>query len=156
MSAKIRNFSILALAGLLLASCAATSFPTFVKPGTTADRVSRDSAACDIEANRLFPAANFPVVFPYATVGYYPGAWGWGGGATITTTDVNANMRIQHRNQCMRVKGYTPYTFPICTTAQMNGQSFAPLTRSPTPSPNICAARLDGGGRALIDLTNPL
>ena len=94
MSAKIRNFSILALAGLLLASCAATSFPTFVKPGTTADRVSRDSAACDIEANRLFPAANFPVVFPYATVGYYPGAWGWGGGATVSNRCCSRRRRV--------------------------------------------------------------
>lgn len=156
MLKKLRNIIALILSGLIVASCAATSFPTYVKPGATVDRVSRDSAACDVEANRLFPAANFPVVYPYATVGYYPGAWGWGGGATITTTDVNASMRIQHRNQCMRVKGYTPYTFPICTSAQMNGQSFAPLTRSPVPSPNICAVPVEGGGRALIDLTMPL
>lgn len=152
MSGNLRFISVFAVFGLVLCGCTSSSYQAYIKPGTGVDRANRDRAECDVEANRLFPSANFPQTYPTGGIGYYGG--GWGGGISIVhTTDVNAGMRNQHRNQCMRVKGYEPYTFPNCTTDQMAGQSYAPLTRSPTPSPNICAVTLEGGGRALIDLS---
>ncbi|MGX9350306.1 hypothetical protein ACS3QZ_03805 [Shimia sp. W99] len=155
MYKNTKLFSALALVAMVLAGCSSNSYSAYIKPGTGVDRVNRDRAECDIEANRLFPAANFPQTIPYGGVGYYGGGWGWGGGI-VTSTDVNANMRNQHQTQCMRLKGYEPYTFPVCTSDQLAGRSYAPLTRSPTPSANICAVTTEGGGRALIDLSRPL
>ena len=155
MRKNVKLFSALALVAFALTGCASSSYPAYVKPGTSVDRVNRDRAECDLEANRLFPAANFPQTIPYGGIGYYGGGWGWGGGI-VTTSDVNANMRNQHRTQCMRLKGYEPYTFPNCTSDQLAGRSYAPLKKSPTPSANICAVSTEGGGRALIDLSRPL
>ncbi|SHJ23784.1 hypothetical protein SAMN05444000_106103 [Shimia gijangensis] len=154
MGNKLRVFGALTMVGVLAAGCASTSYQAYVKPGTGVDRVNRDRAECDVEANRLFPSANFPQTYPYGTVGYYGGGWG-GGIGVIHSTDVNAGMRNQHRNQCMRLRGYEPYVFPNCTTEQLAGRSYAPLTRSPSPSPNICAVTLEGGERALVDLSKP-
>lgn len=158
---NVRNFVMMLSAGLFLASCAATSYPAFVKPGTSVDRVNRDLAECDVEANRLFPAAVFTSSHGYGGYGTgYRGGYGTGGylgwGTTITATDVNAGMRNDHRTQCMRLKGYAPYTFPVCTQEQLAGRSYAPLPTSPKPSPSICAVSSPNGGRALIDLSKPL
>ncbi|WP_127112180.1 hypothetical protein [Shimia sediminis] len=143
------------LSALMLAGCTSSSYQTYLKSGYSVERVNRDRAECDVEANRLFPAANWPQTYPTATVGYWGGGWG-GAVGVIHTTDVNAGMRAQHRTQCMRTKGYTPYTFPRCTQDQMAGQSYAPITRSPQPSETICALDVQGGGWTLIDLSKPL
>lgn len=159
MGKNLKILSVLAISGLFLTGCTSTSYQAYIKPGTGVDRVNRDRAECDLEANRLFPSANFPQTYPTGHIGYYGGGYGggWGGGIGIVhTTDVNAGMRNQHRTQCMRVKGYEPYTFANCTTDQLAGRSYAPLTRSPKPSENICAVTVEGGGRALIDLSKPL
>lgn len=155
MSKNLRIIGALAISGLILSGCASSGYQAYIKPGIGVDRANRDRAECDIEANRLFPSANFPQTYPTGNIGYYGGGW-VGGIGIVHTTDVNAGMRNQHRNQCMRVKGYEPYTFPNCTTDQMAGHSYAPLTRSPTPSPTICAVKVEGGGRTLIDLSRPL
>lgn len=155
MVGKRRVFGALAICSMALAGCTPSSHVVYLKPGATADRMTRDQAECDVEANRLFPSANFPSTYPYGTIGYYGGGWSYGVGV-VHTTDVNASMRDQHRVQCMRVKGYEPYVFPNCTSEQMAGRSYAPLTRSPKPSASICAIALEDGGRALIDLSKPL
>ncbi|MEP2530515.1 hypothetical protein [Shimia sp.] len=152
-----RIISVLAATCMLLSACSATSYSAFINPGTPVDRVSRDRAECDVESNRLFPAAVFTNSFPTGTYGgyrgHYPGFWGYGG--SISQTDVNAGMRNQHRTQCMRLKGYEPYTFPVCSQEQLGGRAYAPLNRSPAPTPSICAVTLQGGGIALIDLSKP-
>lgn len=159
MVINLRVFNALVICGLVLGGCNSTTYQAYIKPGTGVDRVNHDRAECDVEANRLFPAANFPNTVPYGTIGYNGGGWGggWGGGISIVhTADVNAGMRNQHRSQCMRLKGYEPYVFPVCTTEQLTGHTFAPLTRSPKPNGSICAVTLEGGARALIDLEKPL
>lgn len=158
MGQNLRLISSLFLTCVLVAGCTSSSYRAYIKPGAGVERVNRDRAACDVEANRLFPSANFPNTYPYGTLGYYGGGWGggWGYGiGVVHTTDVNAGMRNQHRDQCMRLKGYEPYTFPNCTTEQLAGRSYKPLTRSPKPSESICAVSLEGGGRALVDLSKP-
>lgn len=155
MMKNLRFISAFVISSAVLAGCSASGYQVFLKPGAGVDRVNRDRAECEVEANRLFPSANFPNTIPYGTLGYYGGGWGYGVGI-IHTTDVNAGMRNDHRNQCMRVKGYEPYVFPVCTSEQLAGGSFAPLIRSPKPSPTICAVTVEGGGRALIDLSKPL
>ncbi len=146
---------LLISATLGLSGCMSNSYQAFIKPGASVDRTNQDQVACSVEANKLFPAANFPQTTPYGNVGYYGGGWGWGVGI-VHTTDVNSGMRNQHRAQCMQLKGYKPVSFPICTQQQLAGRSYAPLTRAPAQSDNICAIKIDGGGRALVDITKPL
>lgn len=148
----ISGFVVLAT---ILGGCTSNSYQAYLKPGASVDRTNNDRAACQVEANQLFPAANWPNTYPTATVGYWGGGWG-GGIGIVHTTDVNAGMRAQHVTQCMRTKGYNPYTFPRCTQEQTAGQSFAPITRSPQPSDSICAVQVQGGGWTLIDLSKPL
>ncbi|WP_299350511.1 hypothetical protein [uncultured Shimia sp.] len=155
MRVYLRFLSVLTVSALILTGCTSNSYQAFLKPGASVDRVNRDRAECDVEANQLFPAANWPNTYPTATVGYWGGGWG-GGIGIVHTSDVNSGMRNQHRNQCMRIKGYEPNTFPRCTSEQLASGSFAPITRSPQPSPSICAVTLEGGGWTLIDLSKPL
>lgn len=150
-----RVFSTFFACAVLLAACTSSSYQAYLKTGTSVDRVNRDRAECDVEANRLFPAANWPRTYPTATVGYWGGGWG-GSFGVVHTSDVNAGMRAEHRTQCMRTKGYTPHAFPRCTQDQMAGRSYAPIERSPTPSETICAIDVQGGGWTLIDLSKPL
>lgn len=150
-----RIICVFSVSLVTLAGCTSNSYQAFLKPGVSVDRANRDRANCEVEANRLFPAANWPTTHPTGTIGYWGGGWG-GTIGVVHTSDVNASMRAQHRTQCMRTKGYAPHTFPRCTQEQMAGQSFAPLRRSPQPSETICALAVEGGGWALIDLSKPL
>ncbi|MEQ9693324.1 hypothetical protein [Shimia sp. SDUM112013] len=159
MPAFSRLCVFLTLGAVGLGGCAAPTYQTFTKAGARDATVAQDQTACNVEANRLFPAANYPVTYPgsggfYGT-GYYGG--GWGLGVTyVGSTDVNAGMRNQHRSDCMRLKGYTPVTYPVCTTAQLDGRSYAAATGAPAPAPNICAVRRQGAAPVLIDLNKPL
>lgn len=151
----IRAICWVSVASVLMSGCAATNFDTYYRKGVSESRSQRDRATCDVEANQLFPAANFPANQP---TGYLSaGTWGWGLGVSmVQTQDVNAGMRNQHRVQCMTIKGYTPLSVPYCTSQQLSGANYAPVKPSATPSGNICAARLDGGGVVVVDLDKPL
>jgi len=158
MSAFKRSFCCAVFALVVLGGCGATSYQTYAKNGASTAAVSRDQTECSVEANRLFPAANFPTTYPsggYYGTGYYNG--GWGLGVTyVGSTDVNAGMRNAHRNDCMRLKGYTPVVYPICTNDQLGGASYAPATGAPAPAPNICAVAQKDARPVLVDLSKPI
>ncbi|PSL17338.1 hypothetical protein [Shimia abyssi] len=149
-----RLFVTITACAVALTACAPTHFSGFVNPGTNVDTVNRDTAECDVEANTLFPAAVFTSTSYGGGYGYSPGYWG-GWGSTVTARDVNAGMRNNHRTQCMALRGYQPYSFPICTQEQLAGRSYAPLSKSPTPGPTICVVT-SPNGNMLIDLSKPI
>lgn len=147
-----------------LAGCAPTSYSGYAKSGVSRDAAIKDDTTCSVEANRLFPAATFAssVYGGYSsgyggyvggTWGGYPGAWG---SNQVHLNDANAGLRAEHRRDCMTLKGYTPVTHPVCTKAQLNGQSYAAVPGAPKPAPNICAVRTPGDRVALIDLNTPI
>ncbi len=138
---------------LALTACTSTSVHTFTKPDTPIAVVAQSETECRVEANRLFPAANFPQHLPVS--GYY-GYGGWGISGHIQTTDVNSGMRAEHYRDCMTIQGYQPVTHPICTQAQLGGQMYQSVDYVPAPNPNICAVRHQGGSSSLIDLSKPL
>ena len=148
----------------VVASCAPTTFSGYAKPEVSRETAALDDTACSVEANRLFPAANFTTTvysgyhggyggYAGAYWGGYPGYWG---GSHVQIRDANASMRAEHRRDCMTLKGYKAVTHPICTSEQLNGRSYAAVPGAPIPAPNICALRAQGGGIALIDLNKPL
>lgn len=148
-----------AVLAITLVGCGPTSHISYAKPGTSTDAATRAFATCRQEANALFPAA----IFTESTPGYggyspyYGGGYPAWGGSYVRATDANAPLRAQHLGDCMTLKGYTRVIHPICTTAQLGGRQYQPLSKPPTTtSPSICAIRTEGGGSTLIDLTKPI
>mmetsp|Transcript_27841 Transcript_27841/g.51969 ORF Transcript_27841/g.51969 Transcript_27841/m.51969 type:complete len:160 (+) Transcript_27841:92-571(+) len=159
----MRTAALISIFGLCLTACSPTSYSGFAKPGVTRETASRDDTACSVEANQLFPAANFTTTvysgYHGGYGGYVGGQWGYPGywgGSHVQMRDANASMRAEHRRDCMTLKGYTSATHPICTDEQLSGRQFAPIKGAPNPAPNLCAIRGQGGGIALVDLNEPL
>ncbi|CUH53558.1 hypothetical protein J7382_05020 [Shimia sp. R11_0] len=154
----------MAAAAIAVAGCSPTTYSGFSHPSASRETASRDDTACSVEANQLFPAANFTTTvyggFHGGYGGYAGGYWGgypgYWGGSHVQMRDANASMRAEHRQDCMTLKGYTPVTHPICTEAQLNGQNYRPISGAPKPAPNICAIRAQSGGVALVDLNAPV
>ncbi|SFK63794.1 hypothetical protein [Shimia haliotis] len=151
----------LALIGLTLSACGPTSHVSYTKPNVSNNTANRNFVECRQEANALFPAAIFTESVPgyggyggyYGGSPYYPG---WGG-SYVQASDANAPLRAQHLSDCMTLKGYQRQVHPICTSAQLDGRQYQPVTRPPaSAAANICAARTQGGGTTLIDLSKPL
>lgn len=156
----MRTLVALGVLSMAVSACSPTSYSAFSKSGVSSNIASRDDTACSVEANRLFPAANFTTTVYGGYGGGYPGYWGgypgyWGGGH-VQVRDVNASMRAEHRRDCMALKGYRPATHPVCTEAQLAGRSYQPINGAPPPAAHICAVSAQGGGVALLDLSEPL
>lgn len=147
-----RVFCAIGLSAVLVASCSPTSYTGFSKPGVTQDTVSRDETACSVEANRLFPAANFTNTV-YGGYGTRGGFWA---GTSVQVNDANASIRAEHRRDCMTLKGYTPVIYPICTQSQLAGRNYQTVAGAPAPAPNICAIRTQNRTVAVIDLNKPV
>ncbi|GAA6178917.1 MULTISPECIES: hypothetical protein [unclassified Shimia] len=157
-----RIFCAIAMSATVLSGCGPTSYSGFAKPDASRETAARDDTACSVEANRLFPAANFTTTlyggYHGGYGGYVGGTWGYPGyygGSHVQMRDANASMRAEHRRDCMSLKGYSPATHPVCTEQQLGGRAFRPVAGAPQPAPNICAIRAQGGGVALVDLNNP-
>jgi hypothetical protein len=159
----MRTTIILTITALTLAACSPTSYSGFAKSGVSRETASRDDTACSVEANRLFPAANFTTTvytgYHGGYGGYVGGRWGYPGywgGSHVQMRDANASMRAEHRRDCMTLKGYSAVTHPMCTQEQLAGRQFLPVKGAPKPAPNLCAIRAQGGGVALVDLSKPI
>jgi len=154
-----RSTMSLCLVAALIAGCSSRSYQSFAKSGVSRNRMQQDATACQVEANRLFPAANFTTTinngWGYGGWAGYHGRGGYWGGATVESRDVNASMRSEHRTDCMRVMGYVPVTHPVCTDDQLAGRNFAAVSGAPAPAPNLCAVR-SNNTRVLVDLSKPL
>lgn len=150
----------LIVAAVILSGCSASTFNGFSKSGVDHATVSKDATECSVEANRLFPAATFTTSVSagyggggYGGYGRYGGGWG---GGQVQYRDANASMRAEHNRDCMSLKGYRPAQHPVCTTDQLAGRNYQAVDGAPRPAPNICALKVDGGGRVLVDLSVPL
>ncbi len=155
----IRTTSSLIVAAIILSGCSAKTFYGFSKSGVDHATVSHDATACSVEANRLFPAAvtTTSVYGGYGGGGYggYGHYGGWGA-SQVQFSDANASMRAEHNRDCMALKGYQSAPHPICTKDQLAGRNYQAIDGAPRPAPTICALKVEGGGRTLVDLTAPL
>ncbi|TCL09330.1 hypothetical protein BXY66_1375 [Shimia isoporae] len=154
----LRLSATLAILGIVVSACGPTSLVSYTKPNVSSDTANRNFVECRQEANALFPAAVFTQSVPgYGGYGaFYGGYPGWGG-SYIQARDANEPLRAQHLSDCMTLKGYRQVIHPICTREQLAGRQYQAVSRPPSgASPNICAARTQGGGSTLIDLSKPI
>ena len=140
---------------ILIAVAGCTSFGTYYKPGTTLEKIDRDTLSCRTRAEREVPPRIIidrnPVYGPPRTPGGPPVILYW----ETNYIDLNEGLRGRVRAQCMSDAGYERVTIPYCTEEQLAGKTFKPLAKTPQLDDAICAIRRDGK-RILIDLDKPL
>ena len=126
-----------------------TEFREMYKPGVTSTQRNIDQGACNSEAAQLYP--------PRIVTDWVPifNAEGKVVSHRVEQYDINQSRRTSGARSCMIAKGYTWATIPYCKDEQIAGRSFAPITKLPNFSENICGLRTDQG-RVLIDLSKPL
>ncbi|TCL09329.1 hypothetical protein BXY66_1374 [Shimia isoporae] len=131
----------------LIAGC--TDFRQMYKPGVTRTELNIDQGACNSEAASRYP--------PRIVTDWVPifDAQGRVISHRIEQYDINEARRREGARSCMIARGYEWATIPFCKDEQIAGRSFAPVTKLPALTPNICGMRTDRG-RVLIDLSKPL
>jgi len=141
-----KTFLICSIAALL-SSC--TEFREMYKPGATNTQRNIDQGACNTDAATRYP--------PRIVTDWVPiyNAEGRVISHRIEQYDINEARRREGARSCMVARGYEWATIPYCKDEQIAGRSYAPITKMPALSSNICGMRTDQG-RVLIDLSKPL